>query len=108
MSYESRKFVKVTISSHKSKLSGQNHRCSNNFDLSQLKDTGELKFTFSGVKTISLAQDKTAATDKTIKESLESGNTVEYKKCGKDSVYIMDVVSTSGTEGMFSIVVEAV
>lgn len=108
MSYESRKFVKVTISSHKSKLSGQDHRCSNNFDLSQLQNTGTLKFTFSGVKTISLAQDKTAATDKPIEKSLESGNTVAYEKCGKDNVYIMDVVSTSGTEGMFSIVVEAV
>lgn len=108
MGYASSKFEKVVISSHKKLMPGQDHRCSNNYDLSQLKKGNHLKFTFSGAKKICLKREKGGGSDKDLAGPFESGYKVPYDDCVKDEVYVADVVGDGGSEDMFTITIESV
>ena len=113
MAYQSDGFVKVIISAHKTQMPDQNNRCSNNYNLSKMKNMkngdkyGGLKFTFKGVDTISLMQDKDG-TDPYIADKIQSGEIVDYDVCGIKNIYVANVVNSSKEEGMFCITVESV
>lgn len=113
MAYSSDNFVKAIISAHKTQMPDQDNRCSNNYNLSKMKNmkngdnSGGLKFTFEGVDTISLMQDKDG-TDLYIAEGIQSGEIVDYDDCGIKNIYVANVVNSSKEENMFCITVESV
>ncbi|MCD8013815.1 MAG: hypothetical protein LUG99_11675 [Lachnospiraceae bacterium] len=113
MPYTSDNFVKAIISAHKTQMPNQKNRCSNNYNLSKMKNMkngdkyGGLKFTFEGVDTISLMQDKDK-TDPYIADGIRSGEIVDYDDCGQKNIYVANVVNSSKEEDMFCITVESV
>lgn len=99
MGYCSKPFTSATITSHAKPLSGQEHRCSLNFKLSEINSETSFRMIFPENIRLCLKVDKSLAIDPYLFKSIESGKQIltssdyysEY-----DAVYIADVTDKDG------------
>ena len=99
MGYSSKPFTSATITSHAKPLSGQEHRCSLNFRLSEIDSATFFRMLFPENIRLCLKVDKSLAIDPNLFESIKSGDrllTLPNYYSYYDAVYIADVTDKDG------------
>ncbi len=91
MSYSERGFDLVRFSACVSKLPGQDHRCSNNFNLSKVFDKNNFLWSVPEGISFDLYLDNSAAIDDKLEGNITDGTVTSYSATGKNNVYIANV-----------------